>query len=79
MLNDGIECSDIWTDEFVYGLYMNISIAYKTVGDIDMAIVYARKYLDQNSTVASSKGQSLSLTVETFKHSVDAMDLSPHV
>ena len=34
---DNIECSDVWTSDFIHGLYMNCSIAYKTVGSYDKA------------------------------------------
>ena len=46
---DSIECSDVWTSDFIHGLYMNCSIAYKTVGSYDKALHYAKLYLQNMS------------------------------
>ncbi|XP_067942930.1 uncharacterized protein [Watersipora subatra] len=46
LLSDGESYKDVWTDEFLCGLYMNTSLAYKTAGCYDMALHYAYKYLD---------------------------------
>ena len=46
---DNIECSDVWTSDFIHGLYMNCSIAYKTVGSYDKALHYAKLYLQNMS------------------------------
>jgi len=45
LLSDQEVCEDVWTEEFISVLHMNTSIAYKTVGNIDMALHYAQKYL----------------------------------
>jgi len=43
---DGIVCEDVWTPDFSKHLYMNASMAYKVIANYDMAIHYARKYLE---------------------------------
>lgn len=45
--SDGIECSDVWTEDFLHGLYMNTSLAYRTVGSYDKALYYAQLYLNK--------------------------------
>ena len=45
LLSDQEVCEDVWTEQFLSGLYMNASLAYKTVGSYDMALNYAYKYL----------------------------------
>ena len=36
---------DYWTRELQCGLHLNLSIAYKTIGNMESALVHAQKYV----------------------------------
>ncbi|KAF6033827.1 hypothetical protein EB796_007864 [Bugula neritina] len=59
LLSDQEVCEDVWTEEFISVLHMNTSIAYKTVGNIDMALHYAQKYLRNMEQTEDFSGLSL--------------------
>ena len=40
------ELPDFWTKELQCGLHLNLSIAYKAIGDMQSAIKHAKKYVD---------------------------------
>lgn len=56
MTEDQISSPDIWTDDFLHGIYLNASLAYKSVGNLDSAVHYATKYLQAKHGADNPRG-----------------------